>query len=154
MKSRGGETRCCQGCCQGWMKPETKEPRKKSLGLWWPFYLYWFASVNLKSHTFRRLLIKLGSLKILNDTSSIQFWKFELLYSNWVLRKLGLWISKIPHNGHWYSQLPLVRRVHFIRNSPEEGCGFSIVLGGILGHGEVSSKYLNNWDPISYRFFL
>lgn len=73
------------------------------------------------------------------------------------LRKLNLRISKVPHNGHWYSSLPFVRLVHLVRNAHEEGTwllnikSHSVVpVGGCRG---CLQKYLNNQYSIFQWFF-
>ena len=62
---------------------------------------------------------------------------FELLVSNLVLlRKLSLGISKVPHNNHLYSKIPLVRSVHLVRNVHKERPQIlKIKLARVFGQG-------------------
>ena len=73
-----------------------------------------------------------------------------------MLRKLSLGILKVLHNGHLHYKLLLIRWLHLVRKAHEEEPWFlnAKVVGVSVYVCVASSKYLDNWNTISKRFFF
>ena len=85
-----------------------------------------------------------------HSTQCGNFWAIVVRFS---FKEIKFGDYKIPRNDQWYSKLHLVRVDHLIRNAHKEELQFLDIKLAKVSMVEMPSKYLDNWNPISQRFF-
>ena len=91
------------------VESDTKKPRK-NMRCWELFCLSFNCLPQLKSYFAERQF-----------QAPDNVWKSQNRTTVVELSKLNLGTSKIPHNGHWYSKLPLLGSFRLVINAHEEG---------------------------------